>query len=459
MLQLYMTRTRFAPSPTGYLHIGGLRTAAYAYALAKHENGEFLLRIEDTDQKREVPGSKEKIQEVLKSFGLQWDELHVQSERVNSGIYKETAQKLLDQGNAFYCQCEAKPADKDSYSKILHDPCRDKNLNSGAIKLKIPENQTVEYVDFVVQKNIKWHSKEIADTTLLKSDGFPTYHLAVVVDDHDMDITHVLRGHDWLPSTPIHLFLYKFLDYDVPQIGHLTDIQDPSGGKLSKRKGNVSVEQFLEEGYLPEALFNFVILLGWAPKDNREFFTLKEFVENFDIKGFQKSNPVMNTKKLDWFNGQYIRQLSDEQFLDHSRKFYPEDANLEMIKDINLLIKDRLKKFSEIPLLTNFFFNEQDIDFSLFVPDHENHLQKSLEALENLEDWNQDTVSRVLTQAIADNSFHTGDFFMNLRIAITGQKFTPPISESIAILGKEEATNRIKKCLLPTKKQSETSSS
>ncbi|MFH1971593.1 MAG: glutamate--tRNA ligase family protein, partial [Patescibacteria group bacterium] len=252
-------RTRFAPSPTGSMHIGNLRTALFAYALAKKNKGDFLLRIEDTDKKREVEGGVEEIKDLLQIFNLKWDEFYIQSERVKEGIYKKYADELVKNGNAFYCQCDAKNAKKEGFSKELRDPCREKELNSGAIKLKVPEGK-ISFKDFVLNKEIEWDLSTISDTTLLKSDGFPTYHLAAAVDDHLMKINHVLRGHDWMPSTPIHLLVYKFLDFTVPKIGHLTDILDPEGGKLSKRKGSTSCEGLLNEGYLPEALLNFIML-------------------------------------------------------------------------------------------------------------------------------------------------------------------------------------------------------
>src|SRR3989339_828295 len=243
-------RTRFAPSPTGSMHIGNLRTAFYAYALAKHNNGDFILRIEDTDKK--------------------------------------------------------------------------------------------------LEKEVSWDTNIVGEATLLKSDGFPTYHLAVVVDDNDMKISHTLRGHDWMPSTPIHLLVYKYLGFKVPEIGHLTDILDPDGGKLSKRKGSVSVEGLLKEGYIPEALLNFVILLGWAPKDNKELFTLDEFVNLFDPLGFQKANPIFNRDKLDWFNGEYIRKISNSNLC---KKFEIQNSDFKkMDKDkkiqITKLVKERIKKIS-----------------------------------------------------------------------------------------------------------------
>jgi glutamyl-tRNA synthetase len=381
------TRTRFAPSPTGSLHIGGLRTAAYAYALAKHNNGDFLLRIEDTDQKREVPGGREKIEEILRTFGLQWDEHSVQSERAHEGIYKNAALKLVSEGHAFYCQCTPKNAKDEGYSKALRDPCRNKGLTSGAIKLRVPDDEKISYYDFVFRKEITWDTADVADPTLLKSDGiFPTYHLAVVVDDMDMQISHILRGHDWLPSTPVHLLVYKYLGYEVPQIGHLTDIQDISGGKLSKRKGSYSCEALIADGYLPEAILNFIILLGWAPKDNREMFTLPDFVEHFDVNGFQKSNPVYNIEKLNWFNGQYIKKLSDEELTQKILDLYGNKYAKDVVLELAPLVKERMKKITDFESLAGYVFEERK---PLRLTDtYDEHIKEALKTLEGLKDWN-----------------------------------------------------------------------
>ncbi len=427
-------RTRFAPSPTGSMHIGNLRTAFYAYALAKHSGGDFILRIEDTDKKREKEGGVEDIQRLLKIFNIKWDEFYIQSERLDK--YKEAAEKLIENGHAFYCQCEAKNAKTDGFSNELRDPCRDKKFTTGAIKLLVPDNEGIGFTDFVINKKVSWSTNIVGDATLLKSDGFPTYHLAVVVDDTDMKITHVLRGHDWMPSTPIHLLVYKYLGFEVPEIGHLTDIMDPDGGKLSKRKGSTSVQGLLDEGYLPEALFNFVILCGWAPKDNKELFTLEEFVEHFDQAGFQKSNPVFNREKLDWFNGQYIRQLSDESLNAKFQMTNDKFKTLEQSKQIEItkLLKERISKISDINTIAKFFWERPEVDTSLFGSDYKLHLEKAIEGIEKKRD---------LMEVIKENNFKTGDFFMSLRIALTGMKFTPPINESMAILGKEETLTRL----------------
>lgn len=441
-------RTRFAPSPTGSLHIGGLRTALYSYALAKHSQGDFLLRIEDTDQKREVKGGKDQILSILKRFNLDWDEdVYVQSELAKDGRYKKAAEKLVSEGHAFYCQCEAKNAKTEGFSTHLRDDCRDKGFTSGAIKLRVPDNEEIKFVDYVLNEEIVWHSPVVFDATLLKSDGLPTYHLAVVVDDYLMKITHVLRGHDWLPSTPIHLLVYKFLGYDLPEIGHLTDILDPEGGKLSKRKGSTSCEGLLNDGYLSEAILNFVMLLGWAPKDNQELFTLDSFVKTFGPNGFQKSNPTFNREKLDWFNGQYIRQKTDVELLTLLKDFAPENQNEEDLIKIISLTKDRLKKLSDFKEYAGFFFKAPDVDKNLFGENYKNHLTSAISVIKNLENWSLTELNQKLMDKIKDDNFKTGDFFMTLRISITGAKFTPPINDSMIILGKEEVLNRLNKLL------------
>ena len=460
-------RTRFAPSPTGFLHIGGLRTAAYAYALAKSQGGQFVLRLEDTDKKREVEGSAEKLYEVLKTFGLEWDEgplvggpfgSYIQSERVALGEYQRAADKLLADGHAFYCFCKPKSKDEikaERQFKIeFRDPCRHltaediaEKINSGekpAIRLKTPDNETISYVDYVLGKQTTWNTNVVDDAMLLKSDGFPTYHLAVVVDDTAMQITHVLRGHDWQPSTPIHLLVYKYLGLTVPQIGHLTDILNPDGkGKLSKRNNNVSCEQYLNEGYLPEALLNFVILLGWAPKDNQELFTLEEFVSKFDPKGFQKSNPRFDQRKLDWLNGQYLRKMPDDFLTQESLPFFPESVSKELVSQIVPLAKERITKTKDIAELSKFIY--QDI-----VPDKtslRNDLTQFALAALNKADWNKDSIESNLSQVAADNNLARGEFFMNLRLAVAGQKVTPPLTECMIIMGKEKVLERLQNAL------------
>jgi len=436
-------RTRFAPSPTGFLHIGSLRTALYAFALAKSQNGDFLLRIEDTDQKREVKGSTEALKDTLKKFGIVWDEFYIQSERLDK--YKIAAEKLIDLGQAFYCQCKPKNAKEEGFSHELRDPCRNKNLTSGAVKLKVPENENISYFDFVHRKEISWDTNTVYDATLLKSDGFPTYHLAVAVDDLDMKITHLLRGHDWLPSTPIHLLVFKYLGGNHPEIGHLTDILSvQTGKKLSKRRDSVFAEQFLEDGYLPDALLNFIMLLGWAPKDNRELFTLNDFVKHFDVNGFQEANPKFFVDKLNWFNGFYIRQKSDSELINLFNPFLPDNTDPQIVKKIIPLIKDRITKLSDIKTFVSFFFEDPNVDINLFGQDYKKHLEVALSVFQTMEQFdNLTSLNDKLMEAIKQNGFKVGDFFMTLRIAITGSKFTPPINESMIILGKDKVVDRL----------------
>ncbi len=427
------------------MHIGNLRTAFYAYVLAKHSGGDFVLRIEDTDKKREVEGGVQDIKDLLTIFNVKWDEVYIQSERLL--LYKIAAEKLVAGGYAFYCQCEAKNAKEDGFSNELRDPCREKGLVSGAIKLKVPEDEWITFKDLVIQKKVSWNTSVVGDATLLKTDGFPTYHLAVVVDDNDMEITHVLRGHDWMPSTPIHLLVYKYLGFNLPEIGHLTDIMDPEGGKLSKRKGSTSVRGLLAEGYLPEAIFNFVILLGWAPKDNRELFTLEDFVKYFDPAGFQKGNPVFNREKLDWFNGYYIREKPDKELLELLLPYIQEGQDPEKLEKIISLTKDRLKKLSDFKEYAGFFFTNPDINKSLFGDNYKEHIQAAISVIEPLANLELEELNQKLMDKIKEKEFKTGDFFMSLRIAITGAKFTPPINDSIIVLGKEETLSRLKKVL------------
>jgi len=460
-------RTRFAPSPTGYLHVGSLRTAMYTFAFAKGINGEFILRVEDTDRNRFVMGATENLIKILKDFGVYWDEgpevggpfaPYIQSERVKTGIYEKYAAQLVKQGNAYYCFCPPKSkeeikSDHQAKKVEVRDVCRNltseevaEKIKSGlipAIRLRVPDKGTISYTDFILDKEIIWNLEDVDEVMLLKSDKFPTYHLGVVVDDAVMKITHITRAHEWLPSTPVHLLLFKYLGFTIPQIGHMTDILDPNGGKLSKRKGNVACEQFLEDGYLKEAILNYVMLVGWAPKDNREIFTLDEFVKEFHKGNIQITNAVFNTNKLDWFNGLYIRQKSDKELATLLEKFAPENADMEMLLKITPLVKERIKKLSEFKELAGFFFEEPQIDTSLFTQEYKRHLESAISVIENVEGWELEKLNTGLMDRIFKEGFKTGKFFMDVRAAITGKKISPPINESMIILGKEKTLKRL----------------
>lgn len=484
-----MIRTRFAPSPTGYLHVGGLRTALYSYAFAKKQKGTFILRIEDTDQERFIEGAETKLKSILKTFHISWDEgpdiggeysPYVQSERVPLGDYKKAAERLVEKGHAYYSFSK-----KESLEEINERREHDQNLQRDiasrtmglkevkqrlaagekpAIRLKVPEGEDISYADPVSGKKVTWNSSDVPDAVLLKSDGFPTYHLAVVVDDVAMKVTHVIRSHEWIPSTPIMLLTYKYLGYTIPEIIHLTALLDPDGGKLSKRKGNVSCEQFLEEGYLPEAILNFIMLLGWAPKDNRELFTLEEFVEEFGLEGLQKSNPVFNRKKLTWFNSQYLQKLSDDKFLMRVKEYITRYSNsensskllsrLNEFKEIVVLLKTRVKTLGEVAPSLSFLVEKKSIPNTSDVKQLKNisseQLKLAREKFEKLFDSYPDSSKWVHSQweqdvrQIGDEmDLPHGKVFMLLRIFITYSPISPPLFESMVVLGKDEVLQRI----------------
>ena len=273
--------------------------------------------------------------------------------------------------------------------------------------------------------------------------------MAVVVDDLDMQVTHILRGHDWLPSTPIHLLVFKYLGGTMPEIGHLTDIlSSQTGKKLSKRRDSVFVEDFIKMGYLPQALLNFVMLLGWAPKDNRELFTLGEFVKHFDINGFQSANPRFFENKLDWLNGEYVRNLDDKEFVALAGGFVPKTINESLLLKLAPLLKTRVKKLSELPAMLVFFTTSPEVDKSFFRENWQEQVKDALEAIVDLKDWNLEDLNNKLMQKVNEKNYKTGIFFMNLRVGVTGQTITPPINESMIILGKEEVVKRLNKVLM-----------
>lgn len=473
-----MVRTRFAPSPTGTpesIHLGFVIRALWNYAYAKKNDGKFVLRVEDTDKKRSRKDTEEEIYSVLKKFGINWDEgpdvggpyaPYRQSERLEK--YQEAAKKLVEKGYAYYdfdAEVREKEEIKAAYTseeKLKELKVRPKareidpkealkrveNGDPYVIRVKIPEDRVFEYEDWILKKKVKFFGKEVSDLILLKSDGYPTYHLAVVVDDIDMEISHVFRGQEWISSTPIHLFLYEGLGHPVPSIGHFSVILDPrTGKKFSKRDMTAlfGVNTWLDKGYLPEAILNYLMLLGWAPKDNRELFTLNDFVQAFDQDGVQKANPAFDVDKLDWFNGNYIRQKTDDELKDLLKPFLPASVNEKLLDQIIPLIKDRIKTLSDIKTFAGFFFEEPEVDVTLFGENSKDHIISAIRAIEGAGDWNIDSLNDLLMGEIKENNFKTGDFFMDLRIAITGTRYTPPINESIIILGKEETLKRLKK--------------
>lgn len=466
-------RTRMAPSPTGEYHIGHIRTLLYNWAFAKKNKGKFIIRIEDTDRERYVKGATDKILDVIKDYGFDWDEgprvggkyaPYIQSERLE--IYKKYAEELVREGKAYYCFCTEERLAKmreeqkrrgfpsTKYDRFCLSLSRDeveKNLKEGkpyVIRLKVPDNKKISFEDLVFGK-ISYDSSDLDDQVLLKSDGFPTYHLGVVVDDHLMKISHVMRGNDWIPSTPKHILLYEAFGWKPPIYIHLPNLKElGSSKKLSKRFGPVSAREFLDQGYLPEAVVNFLMFLGWNPGGEREIYALEEFVKDFSVKKIHKTDLVsFDRSKLDWVNGEYIRRTENSKlktqifgFLD---KKYPED----LIEKTIPLVKERIIKLSDYLQMAGFFFRAPKVDKKLFGENFREHLKEAKDVIDNMTIWNTEKLGIFLLERIDRKKFHKGNFFMDLRIAITGSKFTPPINDSIVILGKEETLHRIEKVL------------
>jgi len=472
MIDNKTVRTRIAPSPTGEYHIGHLRTCLYDYALAKKYNGQFIIRIEDTDQKRYVEGAEERIFKVIKDYGLNWDEgpdiggpytPYTQTERLE--IYQKYIKELLDKGFAYYCFCteerltEMREIQKntkqipryDQHCLHLSKEEIQKNLDNKVpyvIRMVIPKNETIFFED-IIRGKIKFNTNEVDDQVLIKSNGIPTYHFAVVVDDHLMNITHIFRGEEWITSTPKQILLYRYFGWDVPQFAHLTVLLDPSGhGKMSKRRGAVSARSFLEDGYLPEAMLNFLMLLGWNPGDNQEFFTLDQFVKAFSIEHLHKKSPVFDRKKLDYFNGYYLRQKSDQELAILFKKFLPQ-ASDDQIKILVPVLKERIVKLSDLAIQTKFLFENVEYDKELLLKKGTDPklaidiLNKIKKTLSTLKTFDFITLQTDLMDLIKINNWNVGEFFMVFRVAICGTVFTPPVVECLPALGQEKTLEKL----------------
>ena len=472
MIDNKVVRTRIAPSPTGEYHIGHLRTCLYDYALAKKNGGQFIVRIEDTDQKRFVPGSMERTLQVIKDYGLIWDEgpdiggpyaPYIQTQRL--AIYQKYIQELIDKGLAYYCFCSQERLDNlratqkaagqvpkyDQHCLHLSKEDIQKNLDAKipyTIRLVIPKNETIIFQDQIRGK-IKFNTNDIDDQILVKSNGIPTYHFAATVDDHLMGITHVFRGEEWLTSTPKHLLLYRYFGWQPPVFAHLTVILNPDGkGKLSKRHGATSARSFLQDGYLPEAMLNFLMFLGWNPGDNREFFTLNEFVQAFSLDHLHKKSPVFDRKKLDYLNGYYIRQKTDSELFQLFKKFLPQ-ASDDQIKILVPVLKERLVKFSDLSVQTRFLFEDVEYGKELLLKKGTDpklaieFLNQTKNSLSTLKTFDFTTLQTCLTNLISSNGWNVGEFFMVFRVAICGSVFTPPVVDCLPALGQESAIRKL----------------
>lgn len=466
-------RTRMAPSPTGEMHVGSMATLLKNYAYAKKNGGRFLLRIEDTDKEREVAGGVAAIQEIIHRYGLDWDEgpgkggefgPYIQSQRLD--IYKREVQNLIDNDKAYYCFCskerlaevkEAQIANKqpphyDRQCRSIDKEEAKERVAKGedyVIRLKVPADQEITFND-LLRGEITFHSNLIDDQVLLKSDGYPTYHLGVVIDDHLMKITHIMRGEEWISSTPKHILLYQAFGWELPVFAHIPVFLNPDGkGKMSKRKGMVSAASFLDRGYLPEAMLNFFMILGWARKNQEEVISLPEYIQEFEPSDLSSNSVAFDIVKLNWLNGVYIRKLSPEQLEEKIMPFVSADFPKDKIKAVLPLIQERLVTLSDFDALTKFFYGTLNYETDLLLKKAESkelvikQLQATIELIETAE-WSLTVLEEGVRNLQDKNEWHRGQFFMMLRIAVTGEKATPPLFETMMVLGKDLLISRLK---------------
>lgn len=467
-------RTRFAPSPTGFMHLGGMRTALYCYLYARQHKGDFILRIEDTDQERFVEGATEVIYSSLKEGGMTYDEgpdvggnygPYVQSERRE--IYQKYAKELIEKGGAYYCFCtkERLATLKDDLGNTRYDKhCLnlskaeiEENLKNGVpyvIRQNIPKEGVGSYED-AVYGTISVDFSELEDNILIKSDGLPTYNFANVIDDHLMGITHVIRGSEYLSSTPKYNLMYDAFGWERPTYIHLPPIMKDATRKLSKRYGDANFDDFVSKGYLPEAIVNYIALLGWCPKDNSEKMTMEEMIEKFSLDGVSKSPAIFDDVKLRWLNGEYLKAMTDEEFYAVAKPFI-ESSKVGNKYDNRLiapLLKTRVEILSEIPEKINFLE-----EFEKYSPDLFYHKKMKTDAqmaktvipmiidtLEGLEDYSHDGIYQALSKTATDNGYKSGQFLGIARVALSGKEVTPGGSVELAqILGKDESLRRLR---------------
>ncbi|MBQ9609215.1 MAG: glutamate--tRNA ligase [Lachnospiraceae bacterium] len=471
-------RTRFAPSPTGRMHVGNLRTALYAYLIAKHEDGDFILRIEDTDQAREVEGAVDIIYRTLEKTGLKHDEgpdkdggygPYIQSERQKKGIYIEYAKKLIDKGEAYYCFCDEERLNSlttelegktisryDKHCLHLSKEEIESNLASGkpyVIRQNNPTEGTTTFKD-ELYGDITVSNEELDDMILIKSDGFPTYNFANVVDDHLMNITHVVRGNEYLSSSPKYNRLYEAFGWEVPTYIHCPLITDEEHKKLSKRSGHSSFEDLIEQGFLTETIVNFVALLGWCPVDNREIYSLDELVEAFNYRNMSKSPAVLDMTKLKWMNGEYIKAMDDDKFYDIALPYIKEVITKDLdYKKIARMVKTRIEIFPDIKEQIDFFEEVPEYSIDLYThkkmkTNAENSLtllKEVLPVLEAQEAFDNDSLFEALKAFGEEHEYKTGFVMWPLRTAVSGKQATPGgATELMSILGKDETLARIK---------------
>ncbi len=457
-------RTRIAPSPTGIAHLGTAYTAMRNLAIARQNNGQFIVRIEDTDRERYVEGAVEVIFEAMKWLGLTYDEgPYTQSERLP--IYQKHVLDLIKNGKAYYCFCTKERLDQvktaaiakkelpryDKFCRNLdpHESAKRAATEPHVIRLKVPETGVTICQD-IVRGPIEFQNSGIDDQVLLKSDGYPTYHLGVVVDDHLMEITHIIRGEEWLSSTPKHVLIYKAFGWELPVFAHLPVIRNKDHSKMSKRKNDVSILSHRDKGYLPEAINNFLGLMGWSHPQKKEIFSLDEFLKLFTLERITLTAPVYDLGKLNWLNGMYIRELSDIELTSRLAPFIPSDCPQTLVAQILPLIKERLVTLQDFEGLTDFFYRDTTIDQQLltkkFTADEvQAQLATTRTVLEGLDDksWTSENIEQKIRSLAEMNDWKPGQYFMLLRIAVTGKTATPPLFETMAVLGREKCLARL----------------
>ncbi len=473
-----MIRTRFAPSPTGYMHIGNLRSALYTWLFARHHNGSFILRIEDTDQNRYVEGATQVIYRTLKSIGMNWDEgpdiggdygPYVQSQRKN--MYLPYAEQLVQAGKAYYCFCTVEEldarrqaaADKgetfkyDKHCMGLSQEEIQQKLNAGVpyvIRQNVPASGEASFDD-AIYGHIAVDCSELDDMILIKADGMPTYNFANVIDDHTMGITHVMRGMEYLSSTPKYNLLYDAFGWQKPVYIHMTSIMRDAQHKLSKRDGDAYYEDFLAKGYLKEAIINYVALLGWNPGDDREFFTLPQLVEAFDVNGMSKSPAIFDVQKLTWMNGEYIRKLTVEEFTAHAVPWYEKAGIAHMNHEVLCrILQPRVEVFEQLPGMVDFLTKlDEGYDVALFTNKKSKTdpevcarvLDMVIPVLEALPRWEEQLIHDTLLPMAEANGMKNGTLLWPVRIAMAGKAVTPGGAMEIAVLlGREEALRRLR---------------
>jgi glutamyl-tRNA synthetase len=464
-------RVRFAPSPTGKLHIGSMRTALFNWLFARHHGGKFILRIEDTDRTRFVDGATENIIEALQWYGLDFDEGPIfQSERTE--VYKKCAAELVKQGSAYYCFCSHerleelrqvqianKQAPKyDGHCRNLDKAEVDRQIKSGepyVIRLKIPAGGQTEFDD-IIRGRVSFENKDIDDQVLIKSDGFPTYHLANVVDDHDENITHVIRAEEWLPSTPKHILLYQAFGWSLPQFAHLPMVLGTDRSKLSKRHGAVPALDYRELGYLPEAVLNFITLLGWNPKTEREIFSTKELIQEFDLSKVNKSGSIFNLEKLNWLNSQYIKKMNIDDLVKARRSRFEQlgykIGEERLLRDTVELEKDRLTTLNDPSEVASFLLTDElKYDPKIIVPKNETveitkqSLELIIKKLGELSDgdFSRDKLKTELEKLITEHKLSNKQVLWPLRVAITGLEKSPGVFEVMEVIGRDRTIKRV----------------